>query len=342
MLQFGRELIPSRMMFVLMIVFLVSCQKISSRPADPDKLPHDSIPVVEGHDIYPISRYTVSPKSTDPGITTALKDHLIYYNTNPVQKKLLYLFLPGTYRDPAECQATNLKAVSLGYHSIGLMYDNLVAVNPLCSATGDITCHSRARREVIDGTDRHPEVHVNYTNSIVNRLYKLLIYLKAHYPDQHWEEFLDGTQPAWSKIIIAGHSQGGSLAGVIGKYYPVKKVILLSAIDFLKNGKMPDWQADQTKKGIYYEFINAADELVPYADVLKGWMALGMSDFGIPGNTASTLFPYNYTHTLITTDNPNTDGIDKYHNSTAVDAYIPKDSAGKYRYDQVWEYLITI
>lgn len=285
--------------------------------------------------------YSIAPKTTDAAITTALSNHFVSVQEGAVLKNVLYVFFPGTYRNPTVCKATTKKAASLGYHSIGLMYDNLVAGNPLCKATGDITCHSRARREVIDGIDRHPSVNVNFSNSVINRLHKLLVYLNKTYPTQGWGQYILNGKPNWSKIIVAGHSQGGAVAGVIGKFYPIKKVIMISMIDFLNNGKIPDWETLPANKEKFFAITNSADELVPYPKVKIGWTALGMDVYGGRINVDWNPYPYSNSHTLITTITPNTTMVDKYHNSTGVDSYIPKNSAGKYIYDKAWEYLIT-
>lgn len=285
--------------------------------------------------------YYIAPKVTDATITTALSNHYVSVKTGTALKNVLYVWFPGTYRNPTNCRATTEKAASLGFHSIGLMYDNLVAGNPLCRATGDITCHSRARREVIDGIDRHPTVKVNTANSVINRLTKLLLYLNKTRPTQGWGQYILNGKPNWSKIIVGGHSQGGAIAGVIGKHYPVKKVIMLSMIDYLNNGKIPDWAANQTNKEKYFALTNLADELVPYTKVKIGWDVMGMSAYGGKVNVDWSAPPYGNTHTLITTRTPVTTLIDKYHNSTGVDAYIPKNSSGKYVYDKAWEYMLT-
>jgi hypothetical protein len=181
---------------------------------------------------------------------------------------------------------------------------------------------------------------VNVANSLINRLSKLLLYLNKTYPTQNWGQYLSAGQPNWNKIIIAGHSQGGALAGVIGKYYPVKRVIMYSMIDFLNNGKIPNWENNKNYKEKFFALINPSDEQVPYASVIPGWGALGMTTFGGPVNIGTMTYPYSYSHTLVTTATPNTTMTDKYHNSTGVDSYIPKDAAGNYLYDKAWEYLI--
>jgi hypothetical protein len=323
-------------LFLSLLSLFAACQKNMTPPAvNGDGTSNESTAAV-------ITReYFIAPVTTDAAITTSLSNHFASVKEGTTLKNVLYIFLPGTYRNPTVCLATTRKAASLGYHSIGLMYDNRVAGNPLCSPTGDVTCHSRARREVIDGIDRHPGVNVNTANSLINRLVKLLTYLQKTHPTQNWGQYLVSGQPNWSKIIVAGHSQGGAIAGVIGKYYPIKKVIMISMMDFLNNGKTPDWETLPANKEKYFAIINSADELVPYAKVKAGWDVMGMSAYGGRINVDWNLPPYSNTHTLITTINPTSTGTDKYHNSTGVDSYIPKNSTGKYVYDKAWEYLIT-
>ena len=288
-----------------------------------------------------MQEYFITPNTTDPAITTALSEHFVSVKEGAQLRNVLYVFFPGTYRNPRVCRATTRKAASLGFHSIGLMYDNRVAGNPLCKATGDITCHRRARLEVVDGVDRHPSVNVNTANSVINRLTKLLIYLNKTRPTQGWGQYLLNGKPNWGKIMFAGHSQGGAIAGVIGRHYPVKKVIMISMIDLLDNGKIPDWELMTFNKDRFYHITNIYDELVPYAKVKVTWTAMGMGLYGPRVNVDYTLPPYGNTHTLITARTPNTTLVDKYHNGTGVDGYIPKYSSGQYVYDIAWEYLLT-
>jgi hypothetical protein len=334
MRTFQRVTVPA--LFFCLISLFGACQKTISDPSSNtgDSVSHDATSAVVTRE------YLIAPASTDPAITTALSNHFASVQEGAVLKNVLYIFFPGTYRNPTVCRATTRKAASLGYHSIGLMYDNRVAGNPLCSTTGDITCHSRARLEVIDGIDRHPNVSVNTANSLINRLTKLLTYLQKNHPTQNWGQYLLDGKPNWAKIIVAGHSQGGAIAGVIGKYYPVKKVIMISMIDFLNNGKIPDWETLPANKEKYFAIINSSDELVPYPKVKIGWDNLGMSAYGGRINVDWNAYPYSNTHTLITTIKPTSTGTDPYHNGTGVDSYIPIKN-GKFIYDKAWEYLIT-
>jgi hypothetical protein len=285
--------------------------------------------------------YYIQPSKTDPAINTFNQNHFVSVNEGAVLKNSLFVFLPGSYRIPAESRVILRKAVSMGYHVIGLEYPNDKPVNPLCRNTNDITCHRRARQEVVDGIDRHPAINVNPANSILNRLKKLLLYLQKTYPSQNWGQYLTNGQINWSKIVISGHSQGGALAGIIGKFYPIKKVIMFSMIDYLTNGKVPDWEDLPANKSKFFGIINTNDELVPYNYVTLGWQHLGMSAYGKPLYIENHAPPYSNIHTLITYRTPNTTMIDKYHNGTAIDTYLIKNPDGTYLYAPAWTYLLS-
>lgn len=284
--------------------------------------------------------YWVKPSSTDPNITTFLSTHFITVQTGVTLKNNLVVYIPGTNRTPSSSRAFTMKAASMGYHALSLTYQNNTAGNPLCGPTGDVTCHERLRREVIDGIDRHASLVVTPTNSIINRLTKLLIYMHKAQPTQGWGQYIVNGQINWSKVIVAGHSQGGALAGVIGKFYPVKRIIMFSMVDFLNNGKIPSWEMLPANNANYYSLINMNDELVPWARVKAVWTATGWMSYGTYKNVDYIAYPYSNTHLLISTKPSTSTSLDPYHNMTGVDSYIPKNSQGKYIYEKAWEYLL--
>jgi hypothetical protein len=284
--------------------------------------------------------YWVHPSTTDPLITTFNATNFVSVQTGGILKNLLFVNIPGTNRTPSQCKVITQKAVTLGYHAISLTYPNTTAGNPLCSPTGDTTCHSRLRREVIDGIDRHPSIAITPTNSIINRLTKLLIYMHKVQPTQGWGQYIVNGKINWSKVIVAGHSQGGALAGVIGRFYPVKRIIMFSMVDFLNNGKIPDWEKLTFNNANYYSLINMNDELVPWSKVNAVWTAVGWKTYGNYINVDWNPYPYNNSHLLISTYKPTSTSLDPYHNMTGVDSYFPKYANGKYVYEKAWEYLL--
>ena len=295
---------------------------------------------VNSSNIVVTKEYWVNPSTTDPAITTFTATHFVSVQRGAVLKNILFINIPGTNRTPSQCKVISQKAVTMGYHAISLTYSNQTAGNPLCAPTGDTTCHVRLRREVVDGVDRHPSINITPTNSIINRLTKLLIYMHRVQPTQGWGQYLVNNQINWSKVIIGGHSQGGALAGVIGRFYPVKRVLMFSMVDFLNNGKIPNWEKLTANNANYYSLINMNDELVPWSKVTAVWTAAGWNAYGNYINVDWNPLSYNNSHLLISTYKPTSTSIDPYHNMTGVDSYFPKYLNGKYVYEKAWEYML--
>jgi hypothetical protein len=326
-------ILPLRLSMISLLIFGMGCQK-SLKDSGSLSGPHSSSNVIV------TKEYWVYPSTTDPAITSYNATHFVSVQTGGILKNILFVNIPGTNRTPSQCKVIAKKAVSLGYHAISLTYANQTAGNPLCGPTGDTTCHVRLRREVIDGVDRHPSIAITPTNSIINRLTKLLIYMNKAQPTQGWGQYILNGQINWSKVIVAGHSQGGALAGVIGRFYPVKRIIMFSMVDFLNNGKIPSWEKLTFNNANYYSLINMNDELVPWAKVNAVWTAAGWKAYGNYINVDWNPSPYNNSHLLISTYKPTSTSIDPYHNMTGVDSYFPKYSNGKYVYEKAWEYLL--
>jgi len=325
--------LPFRVLIMLPLFIVMGCQKNLN---DSGRLNG----AISSSNVIVTKEYWVTPSTTDPAITSYNATHFVSVQTGGILRNILFVNIPGTNRTPSQCKVIAQKAVAMGYHAISLTYPNQTAGNPLCGPTGDTTCHVRLRREVIDGVDRHPSIAITPTNSIINRLRKLLIYMNNAQPTQGWGQYLVNGQINWAKVIIAGHSQGGALAGVIGRYYPVRRIIMFSMVDFLNNGKIPSWEKLTFNNANYYSLINMNDELVPWAKVNAVWTAAGWKAYGNYVNVDWNPSPYNNSHLLISTYKPTSTSIDPYHNMTGVDSYFPKYSTGKYVYEKAWEYLL--
>lgn len=326
-------ILPFRLLKISPLLVGLACQKNLNESGRLSGPPSSSNAIVT-------KEYWVYPSTTDPAITQYNATHFVSVQTGGILRNILFVNIPGTNRTPSQCKVIAQKAVSMGYHAISLTYPNQTAGNPLCGPTGDTTCHVRLRREVIDGIDRHPSIAITPTNSIINRLTKLLIYMNKVQPTQGWGQYIVNGQINWSKVIIGGHSQGGALAGVIGRFYPVKRILMFSMVDFLNNGMIPNWEKLTFNNANYYSLINMNDELVPWAKVNAVWTATGWKTYGNYLNVDWNAYPYNNTHLLMSTYKPTSTSIDPYHNMTGVDSYFPKFSTGKYVYEKVWEYML--
>lgn len=191
-----------------------------------------------------LCRFVTPTEVGTPGAGNYLDPHVVIRPTAPTKAELV-VFLPGTGGRPENSLSGNFadadhsiyaSAVSKGYRVIGLTYQNSPAIGQLCG--NDDACYLATRRTLITG-DVQPGSAVttmNREDAIIPRLTRLLVYLRdTGDPAGGWGSFLGNPSctllcrinPA--KLIISGHSQGGGHAGVIGKDYGVRRVVMLAS-----------------------------------------------------------------------------------------------------------------
>lgn len=283
------------------------------------------------------------PSQTDAAIHTALDPHVAI---NPVATDniagTLLVVLPGTGGGPAQYRLILRTGAARGYHAIGLAYPNPRAVGALCGGSADTDCFWNVRREIVTGTDLSSLVAANAPNSIVNRLQKLLAYLHTQYPTEGWGQYLVNGTVDWSRIVVAGHSQGGGHAAVIAKLYSVNRGVYFSSPpdwDSLR-GAPASWFArtGATEAGRQYGFAHLQDDLVPYAQLVPIWSVLGLQAYGAPTSVDGSAAPYGNSHQLTTAAAPNYGGGSLFplHGATVVDAATPLSGTGTPLFEPVW------
>jgi hypothetical protein len=287
----------------------------------------------------------IAPNATDAAIDVGLDPH-VAINPGPsaTARGKLFVFLPGTGAVPTEYRLILRAGAARGYHAIGLTYPNPTAVGVLCDGSADPDCHWNVRREIITGIDSSSLVDVSPANSIVNRLCKLLAYLNGLYPKEDWGQYLAGDAPDWSRIEIAGHSQGGGHAAAMAKLYPLDRAVYFSSpADWNESaGAPPAWvsQTSATDPSRQYGFTHARDAVVPIAHLAATWPALGLRGFGDAVSVDTTSAPYGSSHQLVTNVTlAGGDGLFLYHAAPVVDAATPMFSPGVPRFAPVWIYL---
>ena len=290
--------------------------------------------------------FFVAPQITDSQIDRNLQNHYIVINRSAAAKNLLFLFFPGTGGVPFNYQEINNTAADSGFHTISLNYPNDEAVNDLCGApNSNLDCYANARLEIKDGVDRTTLVNVNRPNSIENRLLKLLIYLRTQRPDENWGQFLiNDSTINWTKVVVAGHSQGGGHAGIIGRFHPVARIVMFAAMDFNGVSNAPaNWIArpettpNASAPDKFRGFSHQRDELVNFTILsTRVWTAYGMPQFGQIINIDNALPPYANTHSL--TSNVESGN---FHGCIAVDVRLVRDINGVPIYKPVWQYLMS-
>ena len=286
----------------------------------------------------------IAPASTDTAINGSADPHFVYLNTASRVLNKLLLFFPGTNASGQDYTLFLKTAADLGYHVIGLDYENDISINLIvCPATRDPSCHGRARNEIWFGTNDHEAVEVNIANSIVYRLNKLLAYLTNNYPNEGWEQYISNDSINWHQIVTAGHSQGAGHATYASKQFAVDRVIMISWIDWIFPGTNPDWVTvpSSTPDSAYYGFIHTGDASI-FSGIPTTWRNLGMSAFGPIISIDTSAAPYQYTHSLITSSMIDTTATQtNFHNATSVDWTTPIDPITMQpRFKPVWEYLL--
>lgn len=288
----------------------------------------------------------VAPAATDPAIRTALEPH-IAINPSPAvaARGRLFVFLPGTGATPAVYRLIVRTAASRGVHAIGLNYPNDRAVGTLCNDSPEPDCHGQVRGEVFTGEDLSPLVSVAPAESIASRLARLLATLHAQFPAEGWDQYLAGGEPDWSRILIAGHSQGGGHAAYIAKRKSVDRAIYFSSPGDWRSGTaLPArWvlEAGITPAARQFGFTHLQDPLVTYATAAAIWQALGLGAFGSQATVDGAAAPYGGSHQLVTdaAPNPTATTVSPFHGAPVVDAATPRTSSGTPLFEPVWIHL---
>lgn len=286
----------------------------------------------------------ILPSETDSTIDGVNNHHYAYLNTEVESLNKLLLYIPGTNANPWDYRLFKQTAANLGYHSIGISYENLVSLNiEVCPGTQDPTCHGRARREVWFEEDLHDSLEVNYNNSIINRVVKFLNYLSENYADENWQQYLlNDSTVNWEKVTIAGHSQGAGHAAFGSKFFRMNRVIMFSWVDWMYPGTNPLWITTQglTPDSSYFGFIHTGDASI-FNGIPTTWTNLGMNPYGAITNIDSIPPPFSNSHSLITSAPINQAPTQtNYHNATCVDWVTTITQSGDTLYKPVWEYLL--
>ena len=278
----------------------------------------------------------IVPAETDPAITSfnPLFRHWAYLDTNTPSVGKLFVFLPGTGAPPNAYRLILESAAERGCHAVGLTYVNDQEVNDDLCAGQPTNCQEDVRLEIITGADTSARVAVNRANSIENRLVKLLEYLHSLAPEEGWGDYVRDGAPRWEVIAVAGHSQGGGHAAMIGKIHLVHRALLFSATE------PAPWTSEShfTPADRYFGFAHSQESAVLP-------MRLSWANLGLPGaltSVNSAAAPANGSHRLVTGLMPRGEtGESNYHGCVVVDFYTPLQPDGVTpMFRETWLYMM--
>lgn len=202
----------------------------------------------------------VKPSETEPLIKNADEPHLVFYDSKLKNNKIL-LWLTGTNGTTNNIPKDFINtALESGYKVIALSFISTPGVSQVCIGdrlNSESNCASKFRRMRIYGTPIFPLIPDKSYDAIVPRFIKLLEYLAKNDGATDWSYYMKEDKPDWSKIAIAGQSQGGGMAQFIGKNETVFKIISFSGgWDFSdsQSKKIADWydQKNKTPKKNWY------------------------------------------------------------------------------------------
>lgn len=290
----------------------------------------------------------MSPAVVNPAVTANTDAHFVMTpGAAVVPRNRLFVMLPGTGAIPRFYRQVVRTGSARGWHGIGLTYPNDVAVSDLCAGSPDPDCAGRVRREIITGEDASPLVAVGRDGSVIGRLEDLIVHLHATYPTEGWGGLLQAGRLDWSRVTVAGHSQGSGHAAYLGKLFTLDRVVMFSGPSDVGLSVVTPapWLSlpALTPASRHYGFTHTADELVPLGLINANWTLLGLGGFGPVTSVDGAGPPYDLSRRLVTSAPPNPNPIGMTpgpnHASPVVDAFTPLDGQGAPLYRPVWTYL---
>jgi hypothetical protein len=118
-----------------------------------------------------------------------------------------------------------------GFRLISLSYLDNEAVSQVCVGQrlrAHPGCAAAFRQQRVWGDATSAPIADRPEDAIVPRLTRLLKQLAAQDPAGQWASYLDGDEPRWSRIVLAGQSQGGGMAAYLAKTRAVAGVMMFS------------------------------------------------------------------------------------------------------------------
>ncbi len=188
---------------------------------------------------------SVDPRAADARLAGGEPAHWIAYDPALAEAPLV-VWLPGTNGQPEHGpKALFATMLDEGYRFIGLSYHDTQAVAQICVQArlrAQPNCAAHVRQQRVWGDLPSAPIDDRPEDAIVPRLTGLLRHLAERDPAGHWEAYLDGAEPRWSRIVLAGQSQGGGMAAFLAQTRSVAGVLVFSGgWDHGANGDIATW-----------------------------------------------------------------------------------------------------
>lgn len=273
-------------------------------------------------------RYRVKPSSIDPSVRSFDFPHYVVFSKTVKADAPLLVFLPGTGGRPANTTAFENLAAEQGYRVIGLQYVDEPAVQQVCPRNPDPNCAEKVRRKRIFGEDETSLIDDPPDQSIEARLVKLLAALDHDHPGEGWGQYAKDGKPDWTKIAVAGLSQGAGMAAYIAQRTLVARAILFSS----------PWD-NQGRHHDLAPWIERGNGATPRERWYAAYHAKENTADIIPRAYDALRVPRDHVHVLTleparrVSDNP-------YHISVVGNAATPRGPDGKPAYVEEWRAML--
>ncbi len=190
----------------------------------------------------------VDPSAANPQARIVRGPHVASFDPKRASQHRLVVFLNGAAVEPSQSAYFNDALASHGYHVISLDYQNRMLTSTLRDSP-DGEASSRYHQAVVFGGRINDNLMVNPQDAIEARLADLLQFLAHTAPEDGWREFASKKSVIWSKVVLAGHSQGAGHAAYLAHFRPVSKVLLLAGPqdDLTKLGEPAPWLSGPSK-----------------------------------------------------------------------------------------------
>eukprot|EP01052_Picozoa_sp_SAG31_P012818 SAG31_NODE_758_length_12292_cov_14.175511_4_plen_610_part_00 len=278
----------------------------------------------------------------------------------------LLLFIPGTGLAPQDYKLfPRHAAASLGLPSIGLAYPSNMAATSACMATPDQRCYEGYHEALLEYRGQAfdlqfkwhgsgPDATLAPRDTIAHRLVALLQFLHKTEPTQHWDRFLAANTSLasgaaaieWSKVIVAGHSQGACHVGWISKRFLLRRAIMFSGTNDIKGSKH-GFPGPSAALYLHKPGVTPAGRIFGFGELNGGecttwrplWDVLNMSGAFLVDRAGSALPPPvgSVAHMLCSARCPAEGGV---HGGPVQDIATPLDRHGIPIYTAVWSYLL--
>lgn len=304
-----------------------------------------SIPDARVRFISPSSTFSAIPDQvpTPNGDLYDTGDHLVVAPDPDRQRNQLLVFFPGTGGQPKQYHLFSRHAAEKGFHVINLAYENAVSINfEVCRGNLSPNCHRWSRFEVLTGIDTSLTLTTSDrpASAAFARLSYLLNYLQQNFPQEQWDSYLNTNQLQWSRMILAGHSQGGGMAAFTASLQTVNRVILFNATE----PALWTTEGTQTPANAYYGIAHEQES--NFTPITRSW-----ENLNLPGNLVNidqVTFSDISSHRLMTNSleclNPEApkQGNPVFHNCVIADDYIPLNEVGQPLFIALWNYLLGV